>query len=148
MPRILVHVLTVPEAAIDVNGHVNNLAYLGWMQEVAIQHSAAQGWPLERYLMSGTAWVVRSHFIEYLLPGFKGDSLALLTWVTGFRQHSSKRKYLFWRPADRQVIAKAETQWVFVDLGTGRPTRVPPELQTAFEVVPDDEDVLQAIRDS
>ena len=148
MPRVLVHVLTVQDSAIDQNGHVNNLAYLGWMQDVAIQHSAAQGWPMERYLMSGTAWVVRSHFIEYLLPAFQGDSLALLTWVTGFRQHTSKRKYLVWRPADRQVIARAETQWVFVDAGTGRPTRVPPELQGAFEVVPEDEDVLQAVREN
>jgi len=142
MPRVLVQTFSVPPDAIDVNGHVNNLAYLRWMQEVAIQHSTEQGWPVERYQAAGTGWVVRSHFIEYLLPAFEGETLSLLTWVTGFRQYSSPRRYLFWRPRDRQVVARAETMWVFVNARSGRPQRVPPDLRQAFEVVPEDEDVL------
>ena len=45
MPRILIHHLDVPEDVIDTNRHVNNLAYVRWMQEVAIMHSTARGWP-------------------------------------------------------------------------------------------------------
>ena len=33
------------------------------------------------------------------------------------------------------LLAKAETLWAFVNLATGRPTRIPPELQAAFEIV-------------
>jgi acyl-CoA thioester hydrolase len=40
----------IPEHAIDRQGHVNNLAYVAWMQDVAIEHSAAAGWPMQRYL--------------------------------------------------------------------------------------------------
>lgn len=145
MPRVLRHDFVVPPDAIDVNGHVNNLAYLRWMQEVAIRHSSEQGWPVERYQASGTGWVVRSHFIEYLLPAFLGESLSLLTWVTGFRQRASPRQYLFWRAADRQVVARAETIWVFVNARSGRPTRIPAEVQQAFEVVPAEEDVLALV---
>jgi acyl-CoA thioester hydrolase len=58
----------IPEDAIDRQGHVNNLAYVAWMQDVAIEHSAAAGWPMERYLALGASWVVRSHFVEYLRP--------------------------------------------------------------------------------
>ena len=39
----------VPADAIDVNGHVSNLAYVAWMQEIAIEHSTVAGWPVERY---------------------------------------------------------------------------------------------------
>jgi acyl-CoA thioester hydrolase len=145
MPRILVQTLDVPDSAIDVNGHVNNLAYLRWMQESAIAHSTAQGWPVERYLETGAGWVVRSHFIEYLRPAFAGQRLSLLTWVAGFRKHSSPRRFLFWRPGDRQPIAQAETLWVLVNARTGRPCTIPRELATAFEVVPPEEDVLQAL---
>jgi acyl-CoA thioester hydrolase len=145
MPRILVQSFPVPADAIDVNGHVNNLAYLRWMQDVAIQHSTAEGWPAARYRALGSVWVVRSHFIEYLAPAFEGETLSLLTWVAGYRRHSSQRRYLFFRPGDRQVIARAETLWVFVDTETGRPRSIPPELRAAFEVVPEDEDVLQTI---
>jgi acyl-CoA thioester hydrolase len=145
MPRVLLHNFVVPGEAIDVNGHVNNLAYLRWMQDVAIQHSSEQGWSLERYQAAGTGWVVRSHFIEYLSPAFQGESLTLLTWVTGFKRHSSPRRYLFWRGHDRQVIAQAETLWIFVSARTGRPERIPRELEQAFEVVPQNEDVLALI---
>ena len=41
MRGVFVHTFTVPPEAIDVNGHVNNLEYLRWMQEVATRHSAA-----------------------------------------------------------------------------------------------------------
>ncbi len=143
MPRILVETIVVPEAAIDVNRHVSNLAYLRWMQDVAIAHSTAQGWPVERYVERREGWVVRSHFIEYLLPAFALESLALLTWVADLREQRSRRRYLFWRARDSQVIAKAETLWVYVDARTGRGRPIPPELRSAFDVVPDEEDVLE-----
>ncbi len=68
MPRICVKQLSVGENAIDAHGHVNNQDYLRWMEEIAIEHSTAQGWPMERYLKSGASWFVRSHSIEYLRP--------------------------------------------------------------------------------
>jgi acyl-CoA thioester hydrolase len=145
MPRILRRNFGVPADVIDVNGHVNNLAYLRWMQESAIDHSAAQGWPMERYQQSGTGWVVRSHSIEYLAPAFLGDELTLLTWVIGFARHASPRRYLFWRARDRQVIARSETLWIFVNARTGRPERIPPDVAEAFEVVPAEEDVLSLL---
>lgn len=145
MPRVLLVNLVVPRDAIDVNGHVNNLTYLRWMQDVAIQHSSEQGWPLERYQANGTGWVVRSHFIEYLAPAFAQEALTILTWVTGFKRHTSPRRYLFWRPGDRQVVARAETLWIFVNARTGRPERVSPAVQQAFEVVPEEENVLALV---
>jgi acyl-CoA thioester hydrolase len=36
---------TVPESAVDQNRHVNNVAYVQWMQDVAIQHADAVGAP-------------------------------------------------------------------------------------------------------
>lgn len=132
--------------AIDELGHVNNLQYLGWMQDVAIQHSAAQGWPMRRYLDLGQSWVVQSHFIRYVRPAFRGDELTIFTWVAGFAPRSSPRKYLFWRAADQQILAEAETQWVYVDMNSGRPCHVPDEVRSAFEVVEDAAEVLRLAR--
>ena len=140
------HEVVILDSAIDANGHTNNVEYVRWMQDVAVRHSAEQGWPMERYAREGTGWVVRSHSIEYLLPSRAGDELTVLTWVAGFRTRSSPRRYLFWRASDRQVLARAETLWVFVDAGTGRPRSIPKELASAFEVVPDGEEVLEELR--
>lgn len=146
MGRIHVREFTVPESAMDVNRHVNNLEYLRWMQDVAVEHTEARGWDHARYLAAGVAWVVRSHAIEYLRPAFAGDGLTLATWVADLRPRSSLRKYLFWRPADGQVVARAETLWVLVRTDTGRACPLPGELRDSFDVVPDDEEVLRSLR--
>lgn len=137
-PSIYTKEFAVPPDAIDQQGHVSNLAYVAWMQDVAIEHSAAAGWPMERYLQLGAGWVVRSHFIEYLRPVFAGERLAVHTWVPRFDQRSTPRRYLFLRADDRRLVAEAETKWVFVDLGTGRRRPLPPELLGAFEPMPDE----------
>lgn len=147
MPKVFIKKLTVSNDAIDMNRHVNNLVYLSWMQEVAIQHSEAQGWPIERYLKTGGSWVVRSHFIKYSRPGLLGDEISILTWISGATQRSSTRKYLFWREMDKKIIAEAETHWVFVDLKTGRPCLIPQDVRTAFEIVSENtEELLQSLK--
>ncbi len=144
-PRIHSRRFAVPPDAIDVNGHASNLAYIAWMQEIAIEHSAAAGWPLERYREIGAGWVVRSHFIEYLRPAFAGDLIGVHTWVPRFDQRAAPRRYIFVRDDDRQVLAQAETRWVFVDLATGRRRPLPPELVAAFVAVPDEAEVRAAL---
>lgn len=143
MPRIFAHRFQVPEEAIDELGHVNNLKYLGWMQDGAIAHSTAQGWPLERYVEIGQSWVVQSHFIKYVRPAFAGEMITLYTWIAGFGRRHSPRKYLFWRAADQQILAEAETMWVFVDLKSGHPLHLPEAVRTAFEIVEDPDEILR-----
>jgi acyl-CoA thioester hydrolase len=85
----------------------------------------------------GTGWVVRSHHIEYLRPTFAGEPLIVRTWVAGFRKVTSLRRYQIIRVADERVLAKAATDWAFVNYRTGQPARVPPEIIGSFELVPD-----------
>ena len=143
MPRIFSRRFAVPPDAIDANQHVNNIAYVRWMQDIAIEHSTAQGWGMERYLASGASWVVRSHFVEYLRPAFAEDTLEAYTWVAAMEGRRSPRKYLFLNSATRKILARAETVWAYVDLRTGRPIPIPAELGAAFEVVPDEREVLE-----
>jgi acyl-CoA thioester hydrolase len=131
-PGVFAQTFAVPEDAIDELGHVSNLKYLAWMQEIAIQHSAARGWAVERYLKDGAVWVVRSHSITYLRPAFAGETIMLLTWVAEFRQGSSSRRYLVRRTSDQRVLVEAETVWVYVDRESGRPRKIPAELRAAF----------------
>jgi acyl-CoA thioester hydrolase len=115
------------------------------MQDIATAHSAAVGWPLERYQAERTGWVVRTHAIEYLRPAFAGERIAALTWVRAMGGQSSPRRYLFLRARDRAVLAKAETLWVFVSARSGRPVRVPPHVRDAFPLVPDEQAVIAAL---
>src|SRR5512132_209710 len=143
MPRIYARSFAVRDDVIDANDHVSNLAYLRWMQEVATEHSTAQGWPLERYVKEGAGWVVRSHSIEYLRPAFAGDAISIFTWVADFSRSTSRRKYLFYRAREEEVLAKAETLWVFVSLRSGAPARITEALRSAFDVVSDESEALK-----
>lgn len=134
-PGVFARTFSVPEDAIDELGHVSNLKYLAWMQDIAIQHSAARGWPVERYLENGAVWVVRSHFITYLRPAFAGETITLGTWVAELKQRSSSRRYLVRRASDQQALVEAETVWVYVDRQSGRPRRIPDELRASFDVI-------------
>jgi acyl-CoA thioester hydrolase len=145
MSRIFSHNLTVTDESIDEFGHVNNQRYIAWMQDVATAHSAANGWPMERYLATGAAWVVRSHLIEYLRPAFAGDAIEIFTWAASLELREVSRRYLFRRVNDRQTLARAETKWVYVDVKSGRPKRVPEQLLASFEAVPDDDPELRAL---
>ncbi len=130
------HPIRVDASAVDINGHVNNTEHVRWMQEAAIAHSTALGWPMERYREIGRTWIVRRHEIEYLAPAFAGDDLLAQTWVDSFRQVRSIRKYRILRPRDGAIVAVAQTLWVFVDTSTGRPSPIPAELIADFPLSP------------
>jgi acyl-CoA thioester hydrolase len=135
-PHLFTKTFSIPGDAIDELEHVSNLKYVAWMQEIAIEHSAAQGWPVERYLQNGAVWVVRSHFISYLRPAFAGETITLQTWVAETKQRSSLRRYLVVRTNDQRVLVEAETNWVYIDRQSGRPLRIPDDLRAAFDLGP------------
>jgi acyl-CoA thioester hydrolase len=139
MIRIYRHNITVTPAAIDDNGHVNNVVYVQWMQDAALAHSGAAGCTQATF-EAGATWVARSHRIEYLRPAFEGDEIAVLTWVTNFRKVRSVRKYRFFRVSDRLVLASGETDWVYVDASTGRPLAIPAHIEGLFELIPEDQE--------
>jgi acyl-CoA thioester hydrolase len=135
MSQIYRYELTVPEDALDMNGHVNNLEYLRWMQSAAILHSDSQGCT-KVTTEAGATWVVRMHRVEYLRPAFAGEQIIVLTWVSNFRRVQSLRKYRIIRVKDNAVLVEGETDWVFVDAKTGRLRSIPKNVIASFEVLP------------
>ena len=121
----------VPPETIDANGHVNNVEYVRWMQDAAVRHFSALG---GNALMdaAGATWVVRSHQVEYLKPALGGQRVRVRTWVQDFRRVMSTRKYEFTLVADGAVVARGETEWVFVHAQTGRPKSIPAEIRSLF----------------
>lgn len=137
MPAVLEVPITVEDRHIDVQGHVNNLTYIKWLIDAAVEHSNVQGWPQTRYREFGAGWVAKSHYVEYHGPAFLGEELLLCTWVANLKKISSVRKYRITRPADGKTIVTAETHWAFVDLNSHKPTRIPADVLEAFEIVDD-----------
>jgi len=134
MPDVYRYDISVSGEVIDDNDHVNNVAYVQWMQDAATCHSDSAGCA-RATRDAGAVWVARTHFIEYLRPAFAGDRIEVLTWVSNFRRATSLRKYKFVRIADGTVLSRGETDWVFVDGDTGRPRNIPEHIRSTFHVV-------------
>ena len=120
----------IPSSAMDGNGHVNNVAYVQWMQDIAVEHYASIGGISAQG--ADATWVVREHKVEYLLPAFEGEVIEIRTWVEDIRRVRSLRKYEFIRKLDGKVLVKGETDWVFVDTKSGRPLAIPAEVVKVF----------------
>jgi acyl-CoA thioester hydrolase len=129
--EIFRHRFSVPEDAIDQNGHVNNVVYIQWMQDVAIRHSDAAGGNAAMRAVECT-WVVRSHKVEYLSPAYAGDCIEAATWVASLGRVRSLRQYRFVRASDAKLLAKGETEWVFVNARNGRPCAIPESVRACF----------------
>ena len=130
------HEFTVDTSAIDENGHVNNVVYIQWMQDTAILHSERCGGTAATHALD-CSWVIRSHRIDYLHPAFAGDTIIAQTWVVDIRKVRSLRRYIFKRKEDEQIIARGETDWVYVNAADGRPRKIPESVARCYPLLPD-----------
>lgn len=116
----------------DALGHVSNLVYLQWVQEIAKNHSAARGLDLQAYQDLGGVFVVRRHEIEYLRPVLAQENLHLYTWVAQWGAATSQRETRMYRSVTEELVCRATTRWAYVDVTSGRPKRIPPAVREAF----------------
>ena len=121
--------LRVPDADIDRQGHVNNVAFVRYIQDVAVSHWAAVAPDAVR---AAFAWVVRRHELEYLRPALPGEELLLRTWVGAAVGATWERFTEVLRAADEKILVTARTVWVLLDAASGRPRRVDPALVACF----------------
>ena len=122
----------VADADIDPLGHASNIAYVRWVQDVAVAHSVSLGLDLGAYLRLGGVFVVRRHEIDYLRPVLRGESLEARTWICSLMAAKCERATELVRPGDGVVVAKAMTTWGFVAQASGRPTRIPDAVKAAL----------------
>lgn len=122
---------TVSPADIDSMGHVNNVVYVRWVQDLAVAHwrAAADGEDRERLL-----WVVTRHEIDYRRPAVAGDEVIGRTWVGAASRLTFERHTELSRASDGRLLAKALTLWCPVDAVTRKPVEPGEEVRRRFSV--------------
>jgi acyl-CoA thioester hydrolase len=119
------HIITVERADIDELGHVNNVVYLRYVQEVAAAHwqSVASKELKNKYL-----WVVLRHEIDYRHPAFLKDTIVGTTWVGDHHGPKFERHVELVTEKDHTIIAEAKTIWCMIDAMTMKPVRITKEV--------------------
>src|SRR5258707_9605917 len=112
---------------IDELGHVNNVVYLRWVQQVAAAHwnSKALDAISEKYL-----WVVLRHEIDYLKPALLNDQITAYTWVSSMEGVKSVRHVKF--SVRGNDLACAKTVWCLLDALTMKPKRIKDDIKSIF----------------
>jgi acyl-CoA thioester hydrolase len=121
--------LCVPDSDIDRQRHVNNVAFVRYVQEVALAHWRSVA---SAEVQTAFTWVVRRLEIEYLRPAYAGEELLLRTWVGEPSGATWERFTEVLRSGEEKPLVTARTVWVLLDATSGRPRRVDPAMVAQF----------------
>ena len=121
--------VAIQPADIDDLGHVNNVVYLRWVQEVAIAHWSRHATAEE---LAEVAWVAIRHEIDYKQAALPGDAVVARTWVGTAEGHRFERHTEILRAPEGRVLARARTLWVPINRATGKVTRVSDAIRARF----------------
>ena len=117
---------------IDQYNHVNNEVYITWIMKVAREHSNSLGLNFKRYKELGGGFFVKRHEINYEAQAHLGDELIVRTWPGEMQTAKAYRHYKILNFKTQKTIIKAMTVWAYIDLKTGRPIRIHPEIKEIF----------------
>jgi len=118
--------LEVGAADIDAYDHVNNAVYLAWLDRAAWSHSAALGVPLEQCVTLRRGMAALRTEIDFVRAALLGDRVLVATWIAGSDGRLRvERRFQVVRAADDATLARARTEYVCINLDSGRAVRMP-----------------------
>jgi len=131
-PEIFVQRFPVDAADIDELGHVNNIVYLRYAQDIATAHWRARA---GADAVAQYVWVVLRHEADYRAALELGDDVEVRTWVAETPRGPAWARYveIYKAGADRPA-AQIVSNWCLLDAATRKIKRVPRELTQRFFV--------------
>jgi len=125
--------IAIEPSDIDQLGHVNNVTYLRWVQDVAVAHWMSLAPATDQARLR---WVVVRHEIDYKQAAYLNDAIIARTWVGTASRIRFERHTELLRASDRTVLARARTIWCPLDAQTGKPVSVSDQVRAVFSVEP------------
>jgi acyl-CoA thioester hydrolase len=121
--------LRVTSDDIDQHGHVNNITYLRWVQDIATAHWQELASTEEQ---TGILWVVLRHEIDYQFAAVEDDELLIRTRLGQARGLTFERHVDVLRVEDQRLLVRARTLWCPLNPHSRRPQRLPARLRALF----------------
>ena len=118
--------LEVRDADIDAYQHVNNAVYLTWLDRAAWSHSTALGVPLEQCVAMRRGMAALRTEIDFVRAALAGDRVQVGTWIADSDARLRvERRFQVLRMADGATLARARTEYVCINLDSGKAVRMP-----------------------
>lgn len=117
----------IDPADIDFMGHVNNAAYLVWVQAAVLNHWHQMA---SSEALSAYRWIAVKHEITYRKPAFLEDRLTATVDLEKVRRESAFYGIEIRR--EDQLIAEVKSRWCCIDAVTLGPVRIPENVIRCF----------------
>ncbi len=112
----------------DQLGHINNVVYLQWVQDIAEAHWLKVS---KKSLLDQYVWVALRHEIDYMKEIKSGEEISGETFVQSMEGVKSERITII-KNNENQIKAKAHTWWCLINAATKKPQRIPEQLKVLF----------------
>ncbi|KAB2908413.1 MAG: acyl-CoA thioesterase [Ignavibacteriales bacterium] len=123
--------ITIQPEHIDQLDHVNNLVYVKWVQDAAVNH-----WNkcARKELHDSIIFVIARHEIDYIYSAKLGDTVRVRTRIGAARKNLFERFTEITRESDGKLLLKALSLWCPLDAKTHRLIRPPENLINEWSV--------------
>jgi acyl-CoA thioester hydrolase len=113
----------------DVFEHINNVAYVGYLEDARVSLLANVGFAPE---LDGIRQFVVRHEIDYLKPlAYQIEPIQMQVWIESMANSSYVIGYCL---RDQEIeYLRAKTTMVCVNIATSLPGRIPAQLKDTFE---------------
>lgn len=120
---------------VDSNLHITLPAILTYFQDCSIFHSESIGMGITDMMEEGHAWILSSWQIIVKRYPVLNEELTISTWAYGWKSFFGYRNFKL-EDENGVMIAYANTNWIYTDIRTGRPSKIPTAVSDAYSIEP------------
>ena len=120
---------------VDSEQQLTFLGLLNYLQDCCTFQSEDLGIGIDYLKENQVAWVLSSWQVEVNRRPRLGEMITVNTWPYEFGGFFGYRNFTV-QDEQGEICAYANSVWVFMDMKAGRPSRLLPEVNTAYQVEP------------
>ena len=102
------------------------VSILNYLEETATEQVEKEGFGFSYLNKLNCGWALIQWHIEFYEYPVWGEKVQVETWPSGFDKLYATREY-FLKCSNGEILAKASSRWIFIDLEKRRPVRIPAE---------------------
>ncbi len=117
------------------NGKMKLVSIVNQFQDSSSEHSESLGVGMDYLKAKRKAWILNSWQIVIERYPKAHEDIVVTTWPTGFRGVFGPRNFCMKTP-DGEMLAYANTLWVYMDIDKGMPTKPSEEEKSIYGIEP------------
>ena len=120
---------------VDAEKRVKNTALLHILSDMSMYHGVVAG-HTKPDRKSDISWIVLNWIMKVYRRPTMFSTVRAVTWARDYTRTRATRDYIIYDEEDN-IVAEAISEWVALDVATGKLLRLTPELVAPFEMEPE-----------